>query len=40
MFPFLLHVYFLHLIILIVDGEIYKLFAIRDVGTYGKELSA
>jgi hypothetical protein len=40
MFLLVLHVYLLHLIIPIVDGEIYKLCAIRDVGLCGKRLSA
>jgi hypothetical protein len=37
MFPLMLHVYLLHLIILIVDSEIYKL---CDLGLCGKGLSA
>ena len=40
MFPLVLHVYLLLLIILIIDGEIYKLCVIRDVGLCGKGLSA
>jgi hypothetical protein len=40
MFPLVLHIYLLHLIILIVDGEIYNLCVIRDVDLCGKRLSA